>query len=334
MLFPFFALYVTRRFNVGMTQVGVLYRCDADGSHIQRLSHNPEHDNTPAVLPDGRILYTRWEYVDRSEVSFHHLWTANPDGTGQMVFYGNMQPGIAEWNLYRLAEAMLPLLETILDPLLSIYFSSPIIVIVLTFCVWKVTRAEMVDVGYTVGVGFVLLLGMDLFLLGALMGDLRPSVRRHDSSERDLQVMAASYETATTNEPGRPAIASNRAPATVSAAAWNLLLMVILEMLANVNLGRDLEVLAKKGRVVVIGSRGTVEINPRETMGRDADIRGMTLFNATPQELAGIHASIIAGLENGALGPIIGRRMSLADAAKAHEEILKPGSHGKIVLQP
>ncbi len=76
------------------TQVGVLYRCDANGQNILRLSHSPEHDNTPAVLPDGRILYTRWEYVDRSQVQFHHLWTMNPDGTAQMVYYGNMEPGI------------------------------------------------------------------------------------------------------------------------------------------------------------------------------------------------------------------------------------------------
>ncbi len=80
--------------NCWMTQVGVLYRCDADGGNIQRLSHNPEHDNTPAVLPDGRILYTRWEYVDRSQVEFHHLWTINPDGSGEMAYYGNMHPGI------------------------------------------------------------------------------------------------------------------------------------------------------------------------------------------------------------------------------------------------
>jgi len=80
--------------NCWMTQVGVLYRCDADGGNILRLSHNPEHDNTPSVLPDGRILYTRWEYVDRSQVEFHHLWTINPDGSGEMVYYGNMHPGI------------------------------------------------------------------------------------------------------------------------------------------------------------------------------------------------------------------------------------------------
>jgi hypothetical protein len=79
--------------NCWMTQVGVLYRCEADGGGLRRISYNAEHDNTPAVLPDGRILYTRWEYVDRSQVEFHHLWTINPDGTGQAVFYGNLHPG-------------------------------------------------------------------------------------------------------------------------------------------------------------------------------------------------------------------------------------------------
>lgn len=80
--------------NCWKTQVGVLYRCDADGSSIKRLSSNHEHDNTPWVLSDGRILYTRWEYVDRSQVEFHHLWAMNPDGTEQTVLYGNMHPGI------------------------------------------------------------------------------------------------------------------------------------------------------------------------------------------------------------------------------------------------
>ena len=72
------------------TQVAILYRCDGDGGNVRPISSNVEHDNTPAVLPDGRILYTRWEYVDRSQVDFHHLWTINPDGTGQMAFFGNM----------------------------------------------------------------------------------------------------------------------------------------------------------------------------------------------------------------------------------------------------
>ncbi len=107
---------------------------------------------------------------------------------------------------------------------------------------------------------------------------------------------------------------------------------VILEMLANVNLGRDLGVLAQRGRVVVIGSRGPVEINPRDTMGRDADIRGMTLMNTSAEDLASIHAALVAGLENGTLRPIIRQEMPLAEAARAHEAVMAPGAYGKIVL--
>jgi NADPH2:quinone reductase len=109
---------------------------------------------------------------------------------------------------------------------------------------------------------------------------------------------------------------------------------VILEMLANVNLGKDLSVLAKGGRVVVVGSRGPVEINPRALMTPDASILGMTLFNLSPEERAGIHSAIVAGLENGSLRPFVGRELPLADAARAHEAVLQPGAHGKIVLIP
>ena len=80
--------------NCWLTQVAVLHRCNADGSDIRALSSNNEQDNTPWPLPDGRVLYTRWEYVDRSQVHFHHLWTANPDGTAQMTWFGNLHPGI------------------------------------------------------------------------------------------------------------------------------------------------------------------------------------------------------------------------------------------------
>ncbi len=78
--------------NCWHTQVAILYRSERDGSNARPISSNIEHDNTPAVLPDGRILYTRWEYVDRSQVDFHHLWTINPDGTRQMAYFGNMRP--------------------------------------------------------------------------------------------------------------------------------------------------------------------------------------------------------------------------------------------------
>ncbi|MGH9325836.1 MAG: NADPH:quinone reductase [Terriglobia bacterium] len=109
---------------------------------------------------------------------------------------------------------------------------------------------------------------------------------------------------------------------------------VILEMLANVNLGKDLTVLARYGRAVVIGSRGTVEINPRDIMSRDANVLGMTLFNATEAELSSIHSALVAGLESGVLRPIVGRELPLADAAQAHRAVLEPGAYGKIVLVP
>jgi NADPH2:quinone reductase len=106
----------------------------------------------------------------------------------------------------------------------------------------------------------------------------------------------------------------------------------ILEMLANVNLGKDLGVLAMNGRVVVIGSRGRVELDARDAMIRDADIRGMLLFNTPAKERASIHAALGAGLANGTLAPVIGVELPLAEAARAHEQIMAPGAHGKIIL--
>lgn len=109
---------------------------------------------------------------------------------------------------------------------------------------------------------------------------------------------------------------------------------LIIEMLANVNLGSDLTTLARGGRVVVVGSRGSVEINPRDTMGRDASILGMTLMNASPDELASIHAALGAGFENGTLRPVVGQRVALSEAPRAHQAVMEPGSYGKIVLVP
>lgn len=108
---------------------------------------------------------------------------------------------------------------------------------------------------------------------------------------------------------------------------------VIVELLANVNLGKDLTILAKAGRVAVIGSRGRVEIDPRDTMQRDADIRGMVMPNIPPKELASIHAALVAGLENGTLRPVIGKEFPLAEAAQAHRAVMESGALGKIVLR-
>jgi len=108
---------------------------------------------------------------------------------------------------------------------------------------------------------------------------------------------------------------------------------VIVELLANKNLANDLNVLAKKGRVAVIGNRGTIEINPRDAMMREADIRGVTLVNTSEQEYREMYAALAAGLENGTLKPVIGQKIPLAEARRAHEEIMKPsGAHGKMVL--
>jgi NADPH2:quinone reductase len=107
---------------------------------------------------------------------------------------------------------------------------------------------------------------------------------------------------------------------------------VVLEMAAHINLDKDLSLLARGGRVVVIGNRGRVEIDARQTMGRDAAILGMTLFNASPAELASIHAAIGAGLACGSLNPVVGREMPLTEAARAHEAVMEPGALGKIVL--
>ena len=79
--------------NCWLTQVANMHRCDADGRNIRQISANCEQDNTPWPLPDGRVLYQRWEYVDRSQVHYHHLWTVNPDGTAEMVYFGNLNPG-------------------------------------------------------------------------------------------------------------------------------------------------------------------------------------------------------------------------------------------------
>jgi NADPH2:quinone reductase len=111
-------------------------------------------------------------------------------------------------------------------------------------------------------------------------------------------------------------------------------LELIVELVANVNLGKDLTILARGGRVVVIGSRGRVEIDPRDTMSRDADIRGLALPNTPPAELASIHAALFAGLEAGTLRPVIGKELPLAEAPQAHRAVMEPGAFGKIVLIP
>jgi len=109
---------------------------------------------------------------------------------------------------------------------------------------------------------------------------------------------------------------------------------LILEMLANVNLAKDLVAVARYGRIVVIGNRGAIEINAREAMTREADVLGLSLWNCSASDMASIHAALGAGLANGTLKPVIGREMPLAEAPQAHVAVLEPGAYGKIVLVP
>jgi NADPH2:quinone reductase len=145
-------------------------------------------------------------------------------------------------------------------------------------------------------------------------------------SERGIEVV---------REQGADAVFNHREDAylqAIMAATGGQGVDVVLEMAAHINLDKDLGLLKRSGRVVVIGNRGRVEIDARQTMARDAAILGMTLFNVSPAELTGIHAAITAGLSCGALHPIVGREMPLGEAARAHEAVLEPGALGKIVL--
>ncbi|HSK72781.1 MAG TPA: NADPH:quinone reductase [Pyrinomonadaceae bacterium] len=121
--------------------------------------------------------------------------------------------------------------------------------------------------------------------------------------------------------------------AEIKEAAENKGVNIILEMLANENLAKDFEVLAMFGRITVIGNRGSLEFNPRLAMGKDATIRGMSLFNAPPEEMRETHEAIYKGLNEGYLNPIVGKTFPLADAAKAHHAVIEEKAFGKIVLE-
>ncbi len=109
---------------------------------------------------------------------------------------------------------------------------------------------------------------------------------------------------------------------------------MIVELLANVNLGDDLTALARNGRVVVVGNRGTVEVNPRDLMNVEGAVLGVMASLATPQETAEADAAVAAGLRDGWLRPVVGREMALADAPRAHRHIMERPALGRLVLVP
>ena len=110
---------------------------------------------------------------------------------------------------------------------------------------------------------------------------------------------------------------------------------LIVEMLANVNLDHDLDLLAKRGRVVVVGNRGRIEIDPRKAMTSELDIRGTTLWGGGPEALASAFAGISALLARRSIEPRVARTFPLAQAADAQRAVMSDaGRSGKIVLVP
>jgi NADPH:quinone reductase len=107
---------------------------------------------------------------------------------------------------------------------------------------------------------------------------------------------------------------------------------VICEMLANKNLAKDLQMLAKRGRVAIIGSRGKIEIDPRDLMKAHGAALGVMAGNEAERNEA--TAAVTAGLFNGTLKPIVDKEYPLGDASKAHEHVMRVGAKGKIVLIP
>ena len=109
---------------------------------------------------------------------------------------------------------------------------------------------------------------------------------------------------------------------------------VVVEMLADVNLEQDLGVLAARGRVVVVGSRGRLEFTPRLTIIKEATVMGTALWNASESETASALAAVTAKLRSGVLRPVVGEELPLREAAAAHRRILEPGARGKLILIP
>jgi len=108
-------------------------------------------------------------------------------------------------------------------------------------------------------------------------------------------------------------------------------------MLANVNLNADLQMLAKSGRVCVIGNRGSIDaFNPRLLMQRRASVRGVMLSGMTESEDRETKNAINDALQRGNIKPFVGKQYSLKETPQAHKDIINPpqGGQGKVIINP
>ena len=121
---------------------------------------------------------------------------------------------------------------------------------------------------------------------------------------------------------GAQTVLDHSDPDAFDRAARELAPDLIVEMLANENLARDLALVAKFGRVVVVGNRGSLDFNPRDAMAKEADVLGMAVWNAPPREYRESLCAIAAALAAGSLRPFVDRSFPLAEAARALHQTL------------
>ena len=108
---------------------------------------------------------------------------------------------------------------------------------------------------------------------------------------------------------------------------------LVIEMLANVNLEKDLEIIAQRGRIIIVGNRGSLDFNPRLTMAKEADIRGIAIWNATEEERAESLDAIESYLKQNILKPVIGPIYSLENASQAQNSVIEGLTNGKVLLK-
>ena len=114
---------------------------------------------------------------------------------------------------------------------------------------------------------------------------------------------------------------------------------LVVEMLSNENLGGDILLLARRGRVVCVGNRGpenegSVTLNARDLMRREADVLGLLLPAADHSEMESLHDALARGFARHQLRPVIARQYPLAKAAQAHRDLMEGRGRGKFVLLP
>ncbi|XP_054277083.1 quinone oxidoreductase-like isoform X1 [Macrosteles quadrilineatus] len=109
---------------------------------------------------------------------------------------------------------------------------------------------------------------------------------------------------------------------------------VILENRADINLGIDLAALGVGGRIAVVGSRGPVEVDPRNFIRAEGSVLGVNFWKITEEEFIQYSSALVAGMENGWLSPVVGKEYAMEEIQQAHTDLIKShGAYGKLVLK-